>query len=56
MTSLTILLVIMKYLSRPNSDAVKDIDTNIVDILDHNYDLDYDIFVSISATGISTHL
>jgi len=33
--SLTTLLAIIKYISRPNSTAVKDID--ITDILDHKY-------------------
>jgi len=32
---MTILLAIMKYMSRQKSAAVEDTDTNIIDILDH---------------------
>jgi len=39
LTSVTTLLAIMKYLSRPKNAAVKDIDIviDIADILDHKY-------------------
>jgi len=49
LTSLTTLLAIMKYMSRPKSTAVKDID--IADILDTNIDA-----VLISAKGTLTDL
>ena len=51
MTSLTTLLAIIKYMSRPKSAAVKDIDIDIADISVRNIDI-----VSISAMAISTQL
>jgi len=37
LSSLTVLLAIMKYMSRPKSAAVKNIDIDIADILDNKY-------------------
>ena len=37
LTSLTTLLAIMKYMIRPKSAAVKDIDIDVVDILGQKY-------------------
>ena len=40
MTLLTTLLVIMKYMTRPKSAAVKDIDIDIADMLGKKYCID----------------
>jgi len=43
LTSLTTLLAIMKYMIRPKSAAVKDIDIDVVDILGQKYRYRIDI-------------
>ena len=43
MTSLTTLLVIMKYMNWPKSAAVKDIDIDIADVLGQKYQYCIDI-------------